>query len=76
MILQNFILRGATRTDLAKELIGDGLIADAVGHQCSLQEQPQRQLWMVLDQCIDGLETELEYLFTLHLPAFILTKEY
>ena len=63
-------------TDLAEELIGDGLIADAVGHQRSLEEQPQRQLRQVLDQSIDGLETELEYLLTLHQPAVILhTRE-
>ena len=53
-------------THLTEELIGDGLIADAVGHQRSLEEEPQGELWLVLHQSIDGLET---YLLTLPLNS-------
>ena len=57
---------------LAKELIDNCLIADMVSRQSSLQEQPQRQLWLVLDQSVDDLETELEYLLTFHQPTIVL----
>ena len=64
-------------THLTEELVGDGLIADAVGHQGSLEEEPQGELWLVLRQSIDGLETELEYLLTLHQPTLVLqTREF
>ena len=56
-------------THLTEELVGDGLVADAVGHQRSLEEEPQGELWLVLHQSIDGLETELEYLLTLPLNS-------
>ena len=64
-------------THLTEELVGNGLVADAVGHQRSLEEEPQGELWLVLHQSIDGLETELEYLLTLHQPTLVLqTREF
>ena len=59
-------------THLADELIGNGLGPNLVSRECSLKEEPERDVWLDLGQSHDGLQTKLEDTLTLFQPALIL----